>query len=63
MKLTSISLFALSVSNVTARYFEDSESKQIPITLGLEEPQYLIKLMSGETKWVTEDEKWQLRGA
>jgi hypothetical protein len=61
MKSTSITLLALSASIITARYVEEHESKQIPLNIALEEPQYLIKLMSGETKWVTETEKWQLR--
>lgn len=61
MKLKTFSLLALSASIVTARYVEEHESSQKPINLALEEPQYLIKLMYGGTKWVTENEKWQLR--
>jgi hypothetical protein len=61
MKLTSFSLLALSASLITARYVEEQESHQKPINVALEERRYLIKLMSGGTRWVTENEKWQLK--
>lgn len=62
MKLTAISLAALSVYAVTARFVEKYETDQVAIN-GHEDAEqlYLIELSPGETKMVTEDEKWDLR--
>lgn len=62
MHLVNLALLALSVSRVAGRYGEGHEANQKVLNIALEEPQYLIELMSGGTKWVTEAEKWQLRG-
>lgn len=61
MKIANLPVLALAASTITARYVEEHENQKV-INIGLEEPQYLIELTSGETQWVTEAEKWQLRG-
>jgi leucyl aminopeptidase len=65
MKLTTLSLLALSASSINARFVEQHESDQISISLtgdGFDaEPQYLIELSPGHTMLVTEEDKWALK--
>ena len=61
MRFADLVILALSVSGVASRYVEEHEANQKVLNIVLEEPQYLIELMSGGTKWVTETEKWKLR--
>lgn len=60
MKFSTISLLALSATAINARFIEAHEQDQIAIN-NVEPEKYLIELAPGETRWVTEDEKWELR--
>ncbi|KAE8451678.1 Leucine aminopeptidase 1 [Mollisiaceae sp. DMI_Dod_QoI] len=60
MRLSTLSLLALSAAAVNARFIEAHEKEQIVIS-NVDAEKYLIELAPGETRWVTEDEKWELR--
>lgn len=60
MKLSTVSLLALSAAAVNARFVEQHETNQI-VLADVEEQLYLIELAPGKTQWVTEEEKWELR--
>jgi leucyl aminopeptidase len=60
MKLTTLSLLALSAATINARFVEQHETNQVVLNL-VEEEKYLIELKPGHTQWVTEEEKWELR--
>lgn len=47
----------------SARYVESGEANRvIPYPNSLEAPkEHLIELTPGETRWVTEEQKWELR--
>lgn len=60
MKLTTVSLLALSAAAVNARFVEKHETDQIVIN-AIEDERFLIELSPGKTQWVTEEEKWELR--
>ncbi|KAH6608549.1 leucyl aminopeptidase [Trichoderma cornu-damae] len=56
MKLLQTSLLAAAL--VSGRFIEENEADHVM----LEEPaQYLIELSPGVTRWVTEEDKWELR--
>lgn len=57
------SLLALLLPAVaSARFIEASEGNQvIPYPDDLLAEKFLVELAPGETRWVTEDEKWELR--
>lgn len=60
MKLSNLSVMALSVAAVNARFVELQETSQV--VLNPSEPElFLVELAPGKTQWVTEDEKWELR--
>lgn len=62
MKLSTFSALALSAAVVSARFVEQHEKDQVVINASdTPEEQYLIELAPGETRWVTEEEKWELR--
>jgi len=62
MKLTGISLLALSASVIHARFIERHETDQVILNGAANEAElYLIELAPGETMMVTEEEKWELR--
>lgn len=62
MKLTALSLLALSASAVTARFIEEHEKVHDQITINnVEQERFLIELAPGKTQWVTEEDKWELR--
>lgn len=67
MKVTNASLLALLLPAVSGRFVESSEpDRSILYPDGLPKPaetgeKYHIELSPGETRWVTEDEKWELR--
>lgn len=62
MKFTSISLFALSASTVCSRFIEKHETNQIVLNSDSEDVElFLIELAPGETRVVTEEEKWELK--
>ncbi len=61
MKLATLSTLALSAAIVNARFVEQHEKDQVVLNGLAEDEQYLIELAPGETQWVTEEEKWELR--
>jgi bacterial leucyl aminopeptidase len=67
MKLSNTSLLALLLPAASARFVESGESNRVNIFPdGVPEApkdteKYHIELSPGNTKWVTEDEKWALR--
>ncbi len=61
MKLTTLSTLALSAAIVNARFVERHEKDQVVLNALADDERYLIELAPGETQWVTEDEKWELR--
>jgi len=61
MKLTTVSLLALSAAVVNARFVEKHETDQVVLNAYADNERYLIELAPGQLRWVTEDEKWELR--
>jgi len=61
MKLTKFSLLALSAAAVSARFVEKHETDQVVLNAYADNERYLIELEPGQLRWVTEDEKWELR--
>lgn len=61
MKFSSLSLLALSASVITARFIEDHETDQVVLYPESNEELFLVELAGGEQRWITEDEKWELR--
>ncbi|KAI9842786.1 MAG: Leucine aminopeptidase 1 [Sclerophora amabilis] len=66
MKAASLALWALSASSTTlARSILEASDPAGQIVIEQEQDavfeKYLIELAPGDTKWVTEDEKWALR--
>ncbi|RDL39890.1 Peptide hydrolase [Venustampulla echinocandica] len=62
MKLATLSAVALSAAVASARFVEQHESDQVILTTEVaDNEQYLIELAPGTTRWVTEEEKWELR--
>jgi leucyl aminopeptidase len=67
MKVSNASLLALLVPAVSARFVEPGESDRVLLYPdGIPQSsdngqKYHIELSPGETRWVTEDEKWELR--
>ncbi|CZS91334.1 related to aminopeptidase [Rhynchosporium graminicola] len=60
MKLTTVSLLALSAASINARFVEKHETDQVVIS-SIEDERFLIETSPGKTQWVTEEEKWELR--
>ena len=69
MRIPNASVLALLLPAVSARFVEESEqAERIGLFTDWAKPQvdngapkYHIELSPGETRWVTEDEKWELR--
>ncbi|KAH8803198.1 aminopeptidase-like protein [Xylogone sp. PMI_703] len=61
MKFSNLSLLALSASTVSARFIEKYETDQVVLDPEAAAELYLVDLGDGEQKWVTEDEKWEMR--
>jgi len=67
MKLSNTSVLALLLPAASARFVESSESNRVNLfPEGVPEAvqdteKYHIELAPGDTRWVTEDEKWALR--
>lgn len=59
MKFSSATAIAACATAATARFIEPFEADSIDLFPTKE--QFLIELAPGETRWVTEDEKWELR--
>lgn len=60
MKLSNLSLLALSASAVNSRFVEKHETDQVVLNTN-EVERFLIELAPGDIKWVTEEDKWELR--
>lgn len=63
MKLTNLSLLALSAASfASARYVEQHEKDQVILNSNAaDDERYLIETAPGEQQWVTEEDKWELR--
>jgi leucyl aminopeptidase len=62
MKLSGLSLLALSASVLHARFVEKHETNQVALNGAVDDAElYLIELAPGETMLVTEEEKWELK--
>lgn len=61
MKLTNLSLVALSASLINARFVEEHERDQVVINNVSEDERFLVELAPGKVQWITEEEKWELR--
>ena len=67
MKLTHTSVLALLLPAASARFVEHGDPNRVLLYPdGIPEPapdaeKYHIELAPGDTRWVTEDEKWALR--
>lgn len=58
MKFSKASLLAACVPAVSARFVEIKEADNVVLN---PEETFLIELSPGETQWVTEEDKWELR--
>jgi bacterial leucyl aminopeptidase len=62
MKLTGLSLLALSASVIHGRFVEKHETNQVVLNEAVNDAElYLIELAPGETRLVTEEEKWEVK--
>lgn len=62
MKLAAFSVFSFAALVLGTRLPRAGDSAQVVISPSTaEEPQYLIEFRPGETQWVTESEKWEIR--
>lgn len=65
MRLSTSSLVALLAPAITARFIERTEGNNVLLyPEGVYEEsseKFLVELAPGDTKWVTEEEKWELR--
>jgi bacterial leucyl aminopeptidase len=58
MKFSQASLLATCLPAISARFIEVKEADHVVLH---PEETFLIELAPGETAWVTEEEKWELR--
>ncbi|KAI9158262.1 leucyl aminopeptidase [Paramyrothecium foliicola] len=58
MKFSKASILAACVPAVSARFIETAEVNNVVL---LPEETYLVETAPGETKWVTEEDKWEMR--
>lgn len=58
MKFAKASLLAACAPLISARFIEISEADNVVLN---PEETYLVETAPGETKWVTEEEKWEMR--
>ncbi|KAK6224663.1 peptidase family M28 [Colletotrichum tabaci] len=62
MKVARASLLAILAHSVSARFVAEDEINRVQLyPAGSEPEKYLIELAPGDTRWVTEEEKWELR--
>lgn len=62
MKLSAVAILAAAIPAASARFTEESEVNNVILyPAGAEAETYLIELAPGETRKVTEEEKWELR--
>lgn len=60
MKFSSATALAACATAATARFIEPFEADNVQLAPNSDD-KFLIELAPGETRWVTEDEKWELR--
>jgi leucyl aminopeptidase len=58
MRFTQASLLAVCVPSIAARFVELSEGDNVVLQ---PEETFLVETAPGKTKWVTEDDKWEMR--
>jgi leucyl aminopeptidase len=62
MKISNLSVLALTASVINARFIEKHETDQVVLNANVAgNEQFLIETAPGKTQWVTEEEKWELR--
>lgn len=67
MKFSQASVLALLLPAASARFVEESESDRVILfpegmpVVAKDTTKYHIELSPGDTRWVTEDQKWELR--
>lgn len=67
MKFSQASVLALLLPAASARFVEESESDRVILypegmpAVAKDMTKYHIELSPGDTRWVTEDQKWELR--
>ncbi|TDZ22903.1 Leucine aminopeptidase 1 [Colletotrichum sidae] len=62
MKVTKASVLAILAQIAAARFIPEDEINRVQLyPAGSEPEKYLIELAPGDTRWVTEEEKWELR--
>lgn len=64
MKVSSASLLAVLLPAASARFVIPDEPDHMqlhPDGIAQDTQKYHIELAPGDTRWVTEDEKWELR--
>jgi len=62
MKFANASVLALLAPAVGARFVEEDETSHVQLhPEGQSAELFQIELSPGETRWVTEDQKWELR--
>ncbi|KAK1728910.1 hypothetical protein CaCOL14_008618 [Colletotrichum acutatum] len=62
MKVAKALPLAVLAHSVTARFVAEEEINRVQLyPAGSEPEKYLIELAPGNTRWVTEEEKWELR--
>lgn len=62
MKFSRAAVLATAVPAVAARFMDQNEVNNVILyPEGSEAEKYLIELSPGETRWVTEEEKWEFR--
>ncbi|OLN97620.1 Leucine aminopeptidase 1-like protein 2 [Colletotrichum chlorophyti] len=62
MKVAKASLLAILAHSVSARFIALDDTSRDQLSLVEDEPEkYLVELAPGDTRWVTEEGKWELR--
>lgn len=62
MKFSAAALLATALPAVTARFADKNEPNNVVLHPNeVEAETYLVELSPGETRWVTEEDKWDLR--
>ncbi|KAF9870316.1 leucine aminopeptidase 2 [Colletotrichum karsti] len=62
MKVAKATLLAVLAHSAAARFVGEDEINRVQLyPAGSEPEKYLIELSPGDTRWVTEEEKWELR--
>jgi leucyl aminopeptidase len=58
MKFSKASIIAACVPAIGARFIETAEVDNVLLQ---PDEKYLVETAPGETKWVTEEDKWEMR--